>query len=313
MVHPPKDLYDLSSPVLVLWKICGLPHYEIRKSQQLKNKTLVVKNSKIFCVFLVFIVSNILGYNAIYKGISNTFTDYTKLYQLLACMMDNIGTIVICQTQKYNFCESIRRCNSIASEKLALDHTIVIKLHRTLLIIYVAQILPMALTSGYIYWHGIDTEMIAYQMEWYCSAFCELFLFYFLVVLNELYAQLEKSFNRNKTNNLENLMVIYWQLFQVSKNINKAFSKLIILKSFSDFAFITVQLANVLSYDPKIGGISLYWWDIIILHTWIPVTLITYLRIALYFEKIVEKVSLFFLVVQSNLKLFSRIIKSLNK
>jgi hypothetical protein len=103
-----------------------------------------------------------------------------------------------------------------------------------------------------------------------------LFLLYFLLVLKTLYSEFKNYVEQDKMCDLEACVAIYCCLTKASRQFNKSFERFILLRSFTDFAFIPVELSKIPRYDSDKEDIFQYVLQLAINYAWIPLILIIY-------------------------------------
>jgi hypothetical protein len=302
MFWKPRNLYELCLPIVVVWKYSFLPHYELEGRVNSTNRKFSHMKSKTYYLIIAFVISNTFLYSIIYKGVNKNFEDYTALYKLVATMLNNISVIVICHKCSDTFIKNVSTCVSVQRMLSQVNYKEfpVNEMAKTLLKISISKLCIMAaVTTNDLINTNFYSKVIAFNLEWYYSFFVELFLLYFLLVLKTLYSEFKNYVEQDKMCDLEASVAIYCCLTKASRQFNKSFERFILLRSFTDFAFIPVELSKIPRYDSDKEDIFQYVLQLAINYAWIPLILIIYFLAISYFENILQCVSFLILLIHT--------------
>lgn len=287
MFWPPKDVYDLSVPILLVWKYVGLPSYKIIKTP--KATTIIQTKSILNYVLVFFIIGNTYFYEMIYRGIENNFEDYTRMYRILAASINYIATAYFSFKQKKQFIINIEKCYKLQKllNKLGNQEYKYNRIALTLWTIYATKLTIMTISTvnHYIVMRSKST-VNTLTIDWYCSFFAEMFLFYFLMILKSLYVQLENHVKCTRYNTID-LIQIYKSLRTLCREVNKSFNEIMLLRYSTDFIFIAIGLSAVPIFFEERKTLSNYdVWTLTTHSCWIPMALGLGALAASYFEDI---------------------------
>lgn len=237
----PKDIFGIFLPVMTLWKILGLPSFELKEELHTKEKKLYAKSSIFSSIIISFVVAITIIYNIFYKGINKNFKDLTTLAQLLFSFLNHMGMFILCHRNRNLYAENISKCDLIRKtlEKHACQNFSSKEIIQMALVLCVPRFCLMCMAILHdIFFYSFDMKYVAYISEWFYSFFVEILLIHYLLVLNNLYLYLKNNF---KVLDISICVKMQYEIQEVTTSVFKSFEKLIVLRCFADFTFISVN------------------------------------------------------------------------
>lgn len=301
----PENIFELFVPIFKIWKYIGLPLFTLQIDATTKNQKFLVEKTLTFYFVVIAITINSVFYNIIYKGIKK-FEDYTNSSKLFISYVNHLGMLFFCRKHAHDYANNVSKCALL--EKFLFEATKqkmnTKKIAKILLVMLGPRLLIMIFdVIKDLYYYNFDLMLFAYNGEWFYGLFVETLLLHFLLILQQLYKELENHLNvPHKNSDLVQSLKIYYLLQETAKNINKSFQKFILLKGFADFIFLTVNIFYSLTpqYTPYKENIFSYLFYLFYKWISIPLILIFNYIIARFYEDLLQIVRenkfVFFLV-----------------
>lgn len=244
-----QNIPKVAFPVLKIWSVCGLPAYS------LENGKFICKKSRLYLISILFLL---IGFTIYLKfiGVRNRMSSLMTLIQIVSIYTQDFGLIWNVHVRRKDI-ECI--LNQILTlEKLLVQFSgtsfcsknIVKKLWKFMIAQIILTIIVVTLTIVFL---GYNLSRIMYTCAHYGAVIFgfnfELFVFFYLLLVIELYSQFNSAIQIKTTNTTEvmehcfkSILQIYMLLYSTCTNFNQVLQKLILLKIFTDFLLAITTL-----------------------------------------------------------------------
>nr|CAM84003.1 olfactory receptor 5 [Tribolium castaneum] len=294
MVWSPKDVYDLTLPILPAWKYFGLPAYKIIKTPNFKS--LTHNNSKLNYIMVIISTTAYLYYFKVGDKNTNSFEKHMTMYRLVASFVNYMGAVIFCHKHKNKFLSNIEKCALLQQRlnKLGKKEHSFNKMAKILLTIYTTKLSSMiVVTVNDIVKISTSESHSTVKLGWYCNFITEMFLFYFLIVLRSLYSQLLNCTKfKESAQQVKELGKIHKDLNKLAMEVNETFGELMLLRFSGDFIYLIVGLSSNAVLNAEYETVLDFVWTFTVYVLWIPMALGFIALTVWYFEDILHHVGL---------------------
>jgi hypothetical protein len=271
-----REIFDILSPLLKIWKYTALPNYKLYVTLNLSR--FKCEESRMWWL-IIFIVSILTVFNIVFVKTKKGVENYIEIFQICFSSLQALGILFLSHKRKYQFANIMSDYLVIETRlrKLTKNRFLYFQFKRKLfmfilvkfLVIFITGILDFSDSKPDLY-----VPLVVTYVCWIYDCQTEMFLICLLTILEKSYSQLETFVKKTRNGEvmLQNASKILEQLHDTSINLNKAFGGLILLKFCSDFIFTTHALFGVLSFvmhnnlTLSTVGTDFFWVSLVLLY-----------------------------------------------